>query len=52
MKLYDYNTAERLTSEDLEITPEQYKAAINESLEEADNASGVIRVNGRRVYAA
>lgn len=52
MSIYDYDTADRLTAEDLGITDAEYDAAIQESLHDADNASGVIRVNGRRVYAA
>jgi len=52
MDLYDYDTASRLTATDLDVSESEYLAAVKESLHEADNDAGVIRVNGRRVYAA
>jgi hypothetical protein len=49
MKLYDYNTASKLTAKDLGITEKEYREAVKES-KYAKN-EGVITVNGRSVYA-
>jgi hypothetical protein len=50
--LYDYDTATRLSADDLDVSEETYASAIHESLHDAYNASGVVRVGDRRVYAA
>jgi hypothetical protein len=49
--LFDSDTNERLTEDDLGVTREQYDAAVQESVW-CPQAEGHIRVNGRRVYAA
>ena len=48
--LYDSETAESLTAEDLGITDEQYEATVLESTD-CNQTEGHVRVNGRRVYA-
>lgn len=51
MRLYDSETAEQLSTDDLEMTEEQYETAIRESYA-AGTPEGHIRLaNGRRVYA-
>jgi len=49
-KLYDSETSDSLTADDLGITDEQYDAAVQESVD-CEQAEGHVRVNGRRVYA-
>lgn len=48
--LYDSDTNEVLSADDLGITNEQYEDALKESIG-CGQAEGHIRVNGRRVYA-
>ena len=48
--LYDSETQDMLTPEDLGITPEEYTAACRRSMDTAPE--GHIYVAGRRVYAA
>jgi hypothetical protein len=49
--LYDSESGDALTAEDLGISQAEYDAAIAESLAAAE-VEGHIRVAGRRVYAA
>lgn len=49
-KLYDSDTAEKLTARDLHITRQEYIEAVRES-RDCGTAEGHIRVNGRKVYA-
>jgi hypothetical protein len=49
--LYDSDTNDSLTAEDLGITDEQYEAAVAESVN-CGQAEGHIRIGERRVYAA
>jgi hypothetical protein len=48
--LYDSETADPVTAEELGITEAEYRQAIADSMA-ADTEEGHIRVNGRRVYA-
>jgi hypothetical protein len=50
MQLYDSETADQVTAEELEITRAEYMKAIVDSMAE-DTPEGHIYVNGRRVYA-
>lgn len=49
--LYDSDTNERLTADDLEITGEQYLDLIDESIDCPQPEGHVRAPNGRRVYA-
>ena len=51
MALYDSETNDYLTPEDLGVTDEEYYAADAES-EASHQSEGHVIVNGRRVYAA
>jgi hypothetical protein len=48
--LYDSETNDRVTAEELGVTDEEYAAAVSASLN-AGQPEGHVRVNGRRVYA-
>lgn len=48
--LRDSDTTETLTAKDLEISAQEYREAIKESMD--TKGEGHVRVNGRRVYAA
>jgi hypothetical protein len=50
MQLYDSDTAEVLTAEELGITEEEYCQAIADSMADGTE-EGHVYVNGRRVYA-
>jgi hypothetical protein len=49
-RLYDSETADPVTAEELGITEAEYRQAMADSMA-ADTEEGHIRVNGRRVYA-
>lgn len=49
-KLHDSETTDTLSAKDLEISAQEYREAVRESM--AIAGEGHIRVNGRRVYAA
>ena len=50
-ELYDSETGDSISADDLGITVEEYEAAIRESLD-CGQAEGHIRIGERRVYAA
>jgi hypothetical protein len=50
--LSDSNTAEYVTSEELDITYEQYEELVQESLDCRQEEGHVHTPNGRSVYAA
>lgn len=50
-ELYDSETGDSISADDLGITVEEYEAAIRESLD-CGQVEGHIRVGERRVYAA
>ena len=49
--LYDARTRRALTPEDLQLSEEEYQAAVEASIELDKPRKGVVRVRGRRVYA-
>lgn len=49
--LYDSETNDKLTAEDLDCTDEQYAELIAESLASGTHEGHIRLLNGRRVYA-